>query len=103
VEKEESMKQLSVVTGKAYRELFDWLKGQDANLTSLVMRKTRDAQGNVDWISPKNFIAWVSKQRKGWWCGGVVFFLSRIYNHIALSVLSYTLFLVPRSFSFVII
>lgn len=50
---------VKVVTGKAYRELCEWIKPQDFNMTSLVMKKTRDANGVVDWVSPHNSMAWV--------------------------------------------
>lgn len=51
---------IKTVTGKAYRELCEWIKGQDFNLSTLVMRKTRDANGVVDWVSPQNWVAWQS-------------------------------------------
>lgn len=59
-EKDETLKQVCAVAGNAYRELMDWINQQDNNLTTLVMRKLRDNEGTVDWISPKNSISWVS-------------------------------------------
>jgi hypothetical protein len=56
---DEELELVKRVTGKAYRELCTWIKSKDFNLTSLVMRKTRDAKGVVGWVAPQHASAWV--------------------------------------------
>mmetsp|Transcript_10863 Transcript_10863/g.14136 ORF Transcript_10863/g.14136 Transcript_10863/m.14136 type:complete len:2482 (-) Transcript_10863:112-7557(-) len=60
VTEDENFEKVKSVTGRAYRELCEWVMKEDNNLHTLAMRKTRDAEGAVDWVSPKNWIAWQS-------------------------------------------